>query len=91
LTAKAEEGRKVLERPTKRWPSGWGAKLESDAMLIRSGIIDQVASEIAEESKRSIESHLVDFRTKMEAAGRTEQHNCQDYQAHTQNREVCAI
>lgn len=50
------------------------AKLESDAALRRDGVIDAAIDATAQESRRSIESHLVDFRAKLEAASRSTNH-----------------
>ncbi len=49
-------------------------KLESDAALRRDGVIDPELDEVTRESRRSIESHLLDFEQKLRVAARSEQH-----------------
>lgn len=49
-------------------------KYEADAALRREGVIDPTMDAVSKEAQRSIESHLVDFRAKMEAAGREIDH-----------------
>ena len=49
-------------------------KFEADAALRRDGVIDPTMDEIGKESKRPIESHLIDYRAKMEAANRAANH-----------------
>ncbi len=51
-----------------------GAKLEADAALRRDGVIDPALDAIGKESQRSIESHLVDYESKLRTANRTEKH-----------------
>ena len=50
------------------------AKREADVALRRDGVIDAQLDAICEESRRSIESHLNDFKAKMMAAGRKPKH-----------------
>ena len=50
------------------------AKLESDVALRRDGVIDPTLDAVSTESQRSIESHLADFKNKMQAANCTEDH-----------------
>jgi len=50
------------------------AKLETDAMERRHGVIDATAEAIGEQMRRSIESHLADYEAKFEAAKRDRQH-----------------
>jgi integrase len=50
------------------------AKLESDAALRRDGVIDPALDGISQESQRSVESHLSDYKAKLQAANRTEDH-----------------
>jgi integrase len=49
-------------------------EIEAKAALKRSGIIDVVADEIAQQSGRSIEEHISDFTAKLKAAGRSTGH-----------------
>lgn len=49
-------------------------KHEADAALRRDGVIDPTLDAISQESKRSIESHLADYESKLRAAGRTDDH-----------------
>ena len=49
-------------------------KLEADVALRRDGVIDPKIDAIAQESKRTIESHLVHFEAKMTAASRAAKH-----------------
>src|SRR6516165_7157844 len=44
------------------------AKLEADAALRREGVIDPVLESVVRESQRTIESHLEDFKAKLNAA-----------------------
>jgi len=50
------------------------AKLEADAALRRDGVIDPALDAIGQESRRSIDEHLRDYRAKLKAAGRTSRH-----------------
>ena len=50
------------------------AKLEADAALRREGVIDAALDTICQESKRSIESHLEDYESKLHAARRSDQY-----------------
>jgi integrase len=50
------------------------AKNEADAALRREGVIDPTLDAISRESQRTIASHLVDYESKLRAAGRTEKH-----------------
>src|SRR5687767_7233926 len=50
------------------------AKYEADAALRREGVIDVQLESIADQSRRSIESHLADYEAKMRAAGDTAAH-----------------
>ena len=50
------------------------AKLEADAALRREGVIDAALDAIGKESKRTIESHLADYESKMRAANRSDQY-----------------
>ena len=50
------------------------AKLESDAAVRHFGIVDPLADQIAKQSKRTVDSHLTDFRNKMAAKGCTEKY-----------------
>ncbi len=51
-----------------------GAKLDSDAALRRDRVIDPALEGIAEQSRRTVESHLADFKAKLQAAGRSADH-----------------
>ena len=42
------------------------SKMEADAALRREGVIDPMLDGISKESARSIESHLVDFESKLQ-------------------------
>ena len=50
------------------------SKMEADAALRRGGGIDPMLDGISKESARSIESHLVDFESKLRGPNRTEKH-----------------
>jgi len=49
-------------------------KHEADAALRRDGVIDPTLDAISRESRRSIESHLADYESKLRAANRTDEH-----------------
>lgn len=49
-------------------------KYEADAALRREGVIDPALEAIGNESQRTIESHLTDYKCKLEAGGRSEQY-----------------
>ena len=49
-------------------------KHEAEAALRRDGVIDPALDAIGKESQRTIESHLVDYESKMRAANRTGEH-----------------
>ncbi len=49
-------------------------KLEAEAALRRDGVIDPHLDAICDESQRSVESHLADFKDKMRAANRKPKH-----------------
>ncbi|MCA9206354.1 MAG: hypothetical protein KDA59_25050, partial [Planctomycetales bacterium] len=50
------------------------AKLETEAMERRSGLIDATAEAIGEQTRRSIESHLADYEAKLQAGKRDARH-----------------
>ncbi|MEX0885828.1 MAG: tyrosine-type recombinase/integrase [Phycisphaeraceae bacterium] len=50
------------------------SKLVADVALRKAGVIDSQQADMAEQAKRTIESHLKDFIAKLRAAGRTEKH-----------------
>jgi len=50
------------------------AKLESDAALRRDGVIDPTLDAINKESKRTVESHLADYQSKLRAVNRSDQY-----------------
>jgi len=50
------------------------AKLQSDAAVRQHGIVDPLVDAVAREAKRSIESHLNDYKNKLVAGGRSEDH-----------------
>ena len=50
------------------------AKLEADAALRRDGVIDPALDATAKEARRTIESHLNDFESKMRAGNRSANH-----------------
>ena len=50
------------------------AKYEADVALRRDGVIDPTLDAVSRESQRSVESHLADFKNKLQAANRTEDH-----------------
>jgi integrase len=63
------------------------AKYEADAALRREGVVDVQLESIADQSRRSVESHLADFEAKMRAA------DCSRYHVHSTLkyiREICA-
>ncbi len=49
-------------------------KFEADAALRRDGVIDPTIDAIAQQSKRTVESHLADYEAKLRAAKNTPQH-----------------
>ena len=49
-------------------------KIEADTALRRDGVVDPQLDAICDESRRSVESHLVDFENKMKAGGRKAKH-----------------
>ena len=49
-------------------------KHEADVALRRDGVIDPILDAISRESKRTIESHLADYESKMRVGNRTENH-----------------
>ncbi len=49
-------------------------KLESDAMLRASGVIDPTAEKLAENGSMPLEAHIRTFETAMRAKGNTEEH-----------------
>ena len=49
-------------------------KYETDAALRREGVIDAAAESVSEQSRLSIEEHLVDYQAKLETAARSEQY-----------------
>lgn len=49
-------------------------KHEADAALRREGVIDVAAETVGKQSRISIEAHLVDYRAKFDAAGRSDQY-----------------
>ena len=51
-----------------------GAKHESDAALRRDRVIDPALDAIAQQSRRTVESHLVDYEAKLQTAGRSAGH-----------------
>ena len=50
------------------------AKRVADSALRRDGVVDASLDEIAQQSQRTIESHLNDFEARMKAAGRSGKH-----------------
>ncbi len=56
----------VAQRIAKQW--------EAAAALRREGVIDAALEAIADQSQRTIESHLADYEAKMQAADRSEKH-----------------
>jgi integrase len=50
------------------------AKYEAQAALRRDGVIDPTLDQVRQESRRDIESHLVDFEAKLRAGARTADH-----------------
>lgn len=51
-------------------------KHEADAALRREGVIDPAQEAVLQQSRRSVESHLVDYEQKLRAAGRTDEYVC---------------
>jgi len=51
-----------------------GAKLDAEAAKRREGLIDADAETFAEQAALPLANHLLDFKAKMKAAGRTEGH-----------------
>jgi len=49
-------------------------KFEAEAALRRDGVIDPTLDAISQQSKRTVESHLVDYEAKLRAAKNTPQH-----------------
>ena len=49
-------------------------KLESDAALRRDGVVDPRLEALGEQSRRTIEEHLADFKAKLSAAGASADH-----------------
>ena len=49
-------------------------KYESDEALRREGVIDPALDSISRESRRTLESHLIDYDNKLQAGGRSEQY-----------------
>ena len=49
-------------------------KLESDAALRRDGVVDPRLEALGEQSRRTIEDHLADFKAKLSAAGSSADH-----------------
>src|SRR5262245_39862388 len=50
------------------------AKYEADAALRRDGVIDARLESVSGQSRRTIESHLVDYEAKLKAAKRSAGH-----------------
>ena len=50
------------------------AKLDDESKLCRDGLMDPIAQNTSDQSKRSIEKHLSEFQAKMAAGGKSEKH-----------------
>src|SRR4051812_25559354 len=56
----------VAERIAKKW--------EAEAMLRRAGVIDPAMEGISDQAHRLIESHLIDYESRMKTANRAPQY-----------------
>jgi integrase len=62
-------------------------KYEADTALRRDGVIDPELEAITKEARRTIESHLIDYESKLRAGGRSDQHISETLQY---IRKICA-
>jgi len=66
--------KKLSGGPDKDAAGSLGARMEALEMQRRRGLVDPRQERLAEESRRTLESHLVDYEAKLRAASRTENH-----------------